>query len=420
MKNNISRLLLSVVVAFCLWFYVITVVSPGSEETFHNIPVVFQGEVLLEDRGLIVTDGKEATITLELSGNRTDLNKLDSTSITVIADMSKIYEAGEHRIGYDILYPGTIASDAFQELSKTPSRITLTVEQLVTKEIPVNVTYTGTVPSNCIADTQNAELDYETVLVEGPASVISQIAQARFTVDITDRSESFNESYRYTLCDAEGNAVDASMVRTNVAEVSLTLLIQHVKEVPLVVNVIDGGGATVQTTDIVLSTPTIKIAGSAAALELIDQIEVGKVDLAQYMRDTEITFPLTIPANVTNLTGVTTVTVSVKFPDLRILTLKVTEFEAQNVPEGLVAEIVTQELSIRVRGPRELVEALTAEDIRILVDLTDRELGTFTVKAEVVMGAEFAQVGIIGTYNVSVSLTEPLEVASLDPDSTGV
>ena len=51
MKNKFLSFLLSLTIAFTLWYYVITVVSPGSEEWYYNIPVVFEGEtVLTEDR----------------------------------------------------------------------------------------------------------------------------------------------------------------------------------------------------------------------------------------------------------------------------------------------------------------------------------------------------------------------------------
>ena len=55
MKNKVLAILLSVVVAFGLWMYVITSVSPGSEETYYNIPVVMDGETLLAERNLMIT-----------------------------------------------------------------------------------------------------------------------------------------------------------------------------------------------------------------------------------------------------------------------------------------------------------------------------------------------------------------------------
>ena len=74
MKNKVLSAALSLVIAFVLWFYVITVVSPGSEDWVYDIPVVFEGEtVLTEDRGMMIASRSEdVLIDLKLSGNRVD------------------------------------------------------------------------------------------------------------------------------------------------------------------------------------------------------------------------------------------------------------------------------------------------------------------------------------------------------------
>lgn len=93
-KNRLLSVLLAVSIALVLWMYVITVVSPNSEDTFYNIPVVLQGEPMLESYGLMNVTENIPTVTLKLSGNRSDLNKVNSSNITLIADLSKVYEAG--------------------------------------------------------------------------------------------------------------------------------------------------------------------------------------------------------------------------------------------------------------------------------------------------------------------------------------
>ena len=55
MRNKILSGLLSVAMAFSLWLYVITYVSSGSEETYYNIPVVFEGEAVLNERGMMLS-----------------------------------------------------------------------------------------------------------------------------------------------------------------------------------------------------------------------------------------------------------------------------------------------------------------------------------------------------------------------------
>ena len=79
MKSKAWSLLLSVVLATGLWMYVITTVSPNSKTTVQDIPVVFEGESwLLENRNLMITDGMETTVDLDVSGNRSDISNPSS------------------------------------------------------------------------------------------------------------------------------------------------------------------------------------------------------------------------------------------------------------------------------------------------------------------------------------------------------
>ena len=73
MKNKLISVVLSIFIATALWLYVITTVSPGSKETYYNIPVVLANESVLTERGLMITYQSSTTATLVLSGNRSDL-----------------------------------------------------------------------------------------------------------------------------------------------------------------------------------------------------------------------------------------------------------------------------------------------------------------------------------------------------------
>ena len=94
MKNTFAAAALSVVVATLLWLYVITTVSPGSKQTFYNIPLVLANESVLNERGLMITYQSASSVNLELSGNRSDLAKVNTGNITVKTDLSNIYEPG--------------------------------------------------------------------------------------------------------------------------------------------------------------------------------------------------------------------------------------------------------------------------------------------------------------------------------------
>ena len=55
MKSRLGRILLSVGLAVVMWLFVITSVSPGSKQTYYNIPVVLSSESVLAERGLMLS-----------------------------------------------------------------------------------------------------------------------------------------------------------------------------------------------------------------------------------------------------------------------------------------------------------------------------------------------------------------------------
>lgn len=407
MKSKLTSILLSVAIAFGLWMYVITSVSPGSVESYYNIPVAWEGEALLAERNLMITGTSATSATLELSGNRSDLYKVNRENITLKASLSSIMEEGTHEITYIPSYPGDVASNAFEVLSQSPKYIYVTVEKRVTKPVPVEVKWIGSTPDGFMSDRENKVLDYADITISGPASVADLIEKAVIEVDLTEQRESISQNYRYTLCDAEGNPVDAQQITTNVEEVHLDVKVQLVKEVRLMVDVIYGGGANETNTRVDLSTTTIRLSGGEAVLEeLGDTIVLGRINLAEITKSQTQTLPISLPEGVTNLTGVTEVNVMITFNGLSTREFTVENIQMTNIPAGMTAELITEKLQVIVRGPSNLIGELTEEDISVVVDLTDAEADTSTFKAAVVFSEEFAAMGALGTCSVSITVSE--------------
>ena len=409
MKSKIGSFLLSLAIAFGLWYYVISVVSPGSEEWYYDIPVVFEGEtVLTDDRGMMITSkSEEVTVDLKLSGNRTDLAKVNKGNITIKVDLAKVYDPGEHELTYTIGFPGDVPNGALTTEIKSPETIKLSVEKRVKKPVDVQVNFTGSVAENYMADTENRVLDYVTIHVSGPSSVVELIDHAEIDVDLTGRVESISENFRYILCDAQGEPVDVAMVTTDVAEVHLDVKIVRFKQVPLMLQLTYGGGAWEDTVDIQIEPSNISISGSEALLEDVEYIRLGSIDLSTMETDEEISYPITLPEGITNLSERTEALVKVKFMNLSIRELEINQIKAINVPEGMEAEFLNQVLKVRLRGPSNLMESLKPENVSAIVDFSGKEPGSFTIKPTItIQGGAYAKVGSVGTYSVSATLRE--------------
>ena len=408
MKNKITSFLLALAIAFGMWVYVITTVSPGSQETFYNIPVAREGETVLEERGLMITGVSTGTVNLTLSGTRKDLAKVNPGNITLKVDLSKIYGPGTHSLSYTPSYPGDVASNAFVEESRYPENIIFVVEERRTKVVPVEIVWEGSTPEGFMTDKENRLLDHEMVTVIGPASVADQITKAVIQVDLNEQRESISQSYRYTLCNEAGEPVDAELITTNVEEVRLDVKIQRFKDIAITYELVEGGGARRENALVTLSHETIRVSGSEAVLaSLGDELVVGTIDLGD-IQDTVLTYPINLPAGVTNLSGITSVEANVKFVGLATVTVPVQEFVTVNVPEGMRVDLNTKHLDIVVRGPMATMLKLKEEDIIVTVDFAGREPGSmegYTVT--VTFDEDIKGVGAVGTYQVWATL-EPI------------
>lgn len=412
MKNKLVSIGISVLIAFGLWMYVITEVSPNSEWTYYDIPVKMEGETLLRERNLIVTYMSSTDVDLTLSGNRSDLNELNSSNITLKADMTKIYDPGTHKIGYDIIFPGNVASNAFTRVNQSPDSITVTVERLIrNKEIPVNIIYQGKASDGYVVRRADVELDNTYILVTGPESVVNQITQAIITIDLEGQTESISQNYRFTLCNADGAGVDSEQITVNTEEVHVNLTIHRKKQVDLTVTVVPGGGATDEDVDVELSIDSIQLSGSDIALEQVgDTINLGTINLAEFETSEKITFTIPTYEGVTNDSGEKEVVVTLTFKGLMTKEIVIDQFNITGVPAGYAAEIITEKLTIKVRGRYELVNKLSAKDIIATVDFTGEEAGDATIRVTITFTDRFSSLGVLGKPSVTTSLQlEPKE-----------
>lgn len=412
MKNKLLMILLSVIVAFAMWLYVVMVVSPESEDTFEGIPVVMDGTAALESRNLMIVSDTNLRVNLKLVGNRQDLNKLNSSNITILADLSQITEPGEHNVKYTISYPGTVQSGTIEAQEKVPQYVTVVVAERSQKTIDVDVEYLGSVPENFIAE--KAVLDHATVTISGPKDVIDRVDHARITIDLKDRTMNISNVYRYALSDAAGNSIeDTSHITASASDIRVTVKIDQLKKVKLVFDVLEGGG--IQESDVTI-TPVdaeqtwITVRGSQVVLAKLDEIYIGQIDLSKMTGSGRIAFNVKMPDGVENFSEIYTVFYDVTIPDLPILETREfqvsnTNFVLENFPDDVKVIFNSQTCRVSLRGPAEILKKLTQENIRVIVDYAQQD--TIIMNAHNVLQVRFEIVDMDGNVITEVGEVPP-------------
>lgn len=410
-RNKLGSFLLALVIALGLWLYVVNYINTTHEQTLYNVPVGLEGKSLLTERGFMILSEDDYRVNITVSGSRQDVSKINASNIQAVADLSKIDEPGEHKLTYNVIFPGDVPTGAVSS-QKDPDRVTVEVARKKTKEIPVTVSYTGDVPASYIKDTSALELDHSYVEITGPEEVVDRIQRANISIDCRGRTESIYESLRFELQDMYCEPVDAVWITTNVSEVKVYLPIVMVKQVPLAVTLVDGGGATADTTKLVIDPAQISISGSETALEALDELNLGIIDLSQITQDQELTFEINLPEGVTNVSNLPTATVRISFPRLATREFTVSSFEQVNLAYGMKWETLTKQLTITVRGLKDQVQKLDPADIAVRLDLRGVE-NTSAVEPDILFPAGYESLGVLGSYSVSVQVT-PLGATAED------
>ena len=410
-RNKIISLLLSAVIALSLWVYVVTTVTPEDSQWIRNIPVTFANEDgLFSDRNLTLTQGRNATVDLKVYGKRQDLLKLSNSNITITADLSDVLGPGEWQLRYTVEMPETVSDNDISIEARSAYEVDVQVDLLSVKEIPVQAVFQGSVADGYVQDP--IELEYDTLEISGPQDQVSQVDHAQVVLERTNLSKTVSDSLSYALLDEDGNEIESDEIHCSVDKIGVMMTVSLVKELPLTVQFIDGGGATEEHVVSSIDPATITVKGSAEELEGMNSLNIGNIDLSTVPTNTAYTgtFNIVLPDNLTNMTGAETADVTVELKNLKEKTLRVTNLELANTPSNLKAALGTVSLQIKVRGPSDVMDAVTTSSIRAVADLSSigTSTGQFSVPVDVYVDG-FSSVGAMGNYSVLVSISEPTE-----------
>jgi len=230
-KSKILRIASSAAIAFVLWFYVISVFRTEVELPFRNVQVEFEGASVLDDRGLKLISDTDLEVDLTLNGQRSVLNSLRSSDLTVRVDLTRIYEAGTRGLTYEIVYPGDVASSDIEVVSRTPDTIKVTVVSWAEKRVNVKEpVVTGTPEEGFrLGIIDSEDWSPKTVRIAGPKEIIERIQYAGVVVDVQGATESKEIRKSFIYYDADGNVledVDAIQSNPENAQVKVPILME--------------------------------------------------------------------------------------------------------------------------------------------------------------------------------------------------
>lgn len=411
--KKILYMIFSVAVAISLWTYVVYIENPMLENPIevNHVPVEFTGGEYLRDYNLIVSDVDVQELTVYFNGKVRDSSIISGMSVRAVVDLTDILSyttpTGTHSLNYELVYDDAGSSSITVESASRPV-IEVTVERLVTDTFPVKPLFQGSIAEGYMAG--ELTLSKESVEIAGTEAAIRRISSATVTMNRENLSRTASDTGEITLFDEDGQEIDMEEEGLSFVNGDGTALITQkilmVKDISLIIDIRDSVTANDSNISVSIDPPTIKLAGDPEDLETLNIINIGTVDLKSFYLSFDEVFQIRIPNNTQNLSGVSTANVTIRIADgsIDLRRLSASNILYRNAPEGVKVDIITQSCDITLRGNEESLAEVTAENIRIVADLSECAKGTTTAPARVYVDG-FDDVEAVGTYTIYVTIS---------------
>ena len=427
LDSKILYMVLSILLTVGIWCYVTSTDGTPQSETYRNVPVIFEGRDILEERGLMIVDSNiTATVRAQATPNvhARLVNGISDGTMTVTVNVSGISEEGTHSLAYSVNRPAGVGSGDVNFLSTTgSSTVTVSVARFLRREIPIEGKFLGTAAEGYLAGNEDDfQFSPSTIWISGQAEEVNKVHHALVVLTGENQTDTISNEYPFQLIGASNDELTDLDVTCDVNTVYTTFPIRAMVEIPFKVACMPGGGLGENDVDIDLSTNSIMVAGSKEAVDaLVNEgaITLGRVDLASIRDGDERTFAVPLEDGLENLSGVAEVRATFKVKKQVVSkTFAATNIQTINEPEGWTVSIVTKELPVEIRGSQKLVAELIEENIRVVVDLQNitPAAGPYTVPAAITLSSSGtkSEIGEMAPANSNYTVVVTLTPAEAD------
>ena len=346
-----------------------------------DVTVSIEGEADLTTRKLTLRGDRAALLEDVSVRVRTELTSyadISADDITASINLSRITSTGKHTVR---IHAKSSSGDV---VSVSPSEIEVEIDTLTTRNIPIEIHEEGELPEGYWAG--DVQLDSATVLLEGPGTDLAKIVKAVGTIDLTNRTESLNQSIMLALYDKEGNVVESSILFGGMPAVVAKQEILPSKLVPIDVDgAIIGREELPENFEIAsygtsLESTLVRIVGDADVIQKIESLSLEPVDVTGCTESIQQELAINVPEGV-RIIGADSVNLQVTIRE-KTAVLELTELPIEIV--GLARKqtaTLSQELAnVTFSGRVSLLAGITRGDVKVYADVTGLAAGTHDVK----------------------------------------
>ncbi len=368
--------LASVLCAVVLWIIIYSVDDPAASTTIYNVPVTFLNTEVVTDQNQVyeVLDNSDVVRRISIHSTRSVIDRINDSDIRVEADFSKMKLDGT----IELKFYSDRHNDSI-DFKPSASELKISVEDRKEKNVSLSLVLTGTPEEGYIIG--SSKLAQNRITINGAESIINLIDRAVATVDVENVSDDIFAYADITLLDKEGQEISKDKINMSTKLVNATVEIFDTKTVPIIYTA-NGEAAEgfFATGEIYPELNEVLIAGKENTISRVSEIVVAGEDMSIAGAQTDVVTRVDLddylPSGIVRADKEWNGHISVTMPVVPIVekeyTFPMGQMIIANVPEGydIVHIYAEAQMTAKIRGPQHLLDALAAEQITGIVDIS--------------------------------------------------
>ena len=403
--ENLGTLALALLLAVVVWAVAVNEENPNEEKLFPATVKVEPGETP-ENLILVEQDITQTAVTIRAP--RSVWETLVAGQIHVTADLAGL-SPGEYVIPLRAQLDVSIG----QVTKLNPAAIRVTLESRATRELPVSVEQVGEPARGYEAGPY--DLSALTAVVSGPASAVDRVSKVAATISLDGLKTDLQKDVALDPVDASGKPVAGVSLEPVSVRVKVPITQkQGFRDVAVTVDYAGQVAAGYRITNITVAPPVITVSSSdpQKVEELPGFVKTQPLDLTGASDDIVVRLPLALPEGV-SVEGEPSVQVQVNIAAIESSQTEQRQPEFQGLGPGLTATASPDTVVVLVSGPLPVLDQLKKEDVRVILDVTGLEPGTYSLTPQVSLLPEKlraesvlpAQIEVVITVGVTPSVT---------------
>lgn len=380
-KQDTSLKILSLVIAIGIWAVVSISVYPTMESVYYNVPVKISLEnTYAEANQLSVMASSTDTVTVKLSGNRSQIGDIKAEDLTAVVDASSVMLPRTYKLPMNIECDKTAE---FEVMSIEPSTVSVAFDKIISKELEI----TPQLENVRIADgymSGDAVVTPSTVTVTGPQDTVNSITKVCARVSPEKELDSTYEFTTDELILYNGNAVisnDNDLISFDKNSFAIQIPVFVRQTLPLEVNIInapDKFDLDYFRSQLVFSLNEIDIAAPNDKIKELKSLNIGTINMREVDVGSVFEFKAEnfLPEGYENLTQIDSVTVTCPSDGIKkkAIAIKGKDIQFVNKPAQFEFDPVSSGMTLYVVGDEEQIDSITRDDITAQIDLIDFDM----------------------------------------------